>query len=205
MVAFMRTGVLVHESLDVGQSFEAMMPQIQKVASYEFRTALPWRRTELIHQTISKAFEMFARLVAAGKAALAYPSVLARYAVRQVRAGRQTGCRQNSRDVMSSVAQRRHGFLVTSLNASGQCSLGLGGTWQDLLVSRRADPAAVAICRLDFCAWLARLNRFKRRIALELSAGCTTNDAAQIFGVSPARIAQVRRELSASWSDFQTT
>ncbi len=46
---------------------------------------------------------MFVRLVRRGKAGLAYPTPLADYAIRQVRAGRRVGCRQNAQDIMSPM------------------------------------------------------------------------------------------------------
>jgi hypothetical protein len=37
-----------------------------------------------------------------------------------------------------------------------------------------------------------------------LSTGETTNGAARIFGVSPSRISQLRRQLQQAWEVFMT-
>ncbi|WP_145284871.1 helix-turn-helix domain-containing protein [Pirellulimonas nuda] len=42
----------------------------------------------------------------------------------------------------------------------------------------------------------------KRRVALTLAAGESTGDAARRFGVSPARISGLRRELAEGWRAF---
>lgn len=141
----------------------------------------------------------YQRLVERGKACLAYPSALAWYAVRQVREGRRVGNRLNIRDVLSSYAQQRKGFAVESLPHPGT-----GGRWEELLAeNKRSTPADLAACRLDFHAWLRRLNRRKRKVALRLAGGETTQEASRHFGVSQARISQLRRELQQSWSEFQ--
>jgi hypothetical protein len=68
---------------------------------------------------------------------------------------------------------------------------------------KRATPADVAACRIDFAEWLRRLTARLRRIALALAAGETTSAAARMFGVSPARISQIRDLLKRSWEAFQ--
>ena len=74
---------------EIAESFEAMLPTIQRVASYGFRHRPRWRREELIADVVAKAFEAFVDLTRGGRAALAYPSVLANFAIRQIRDGRR--------------------------------------------------------------------------------------------------------------------
>ena len=178
--------------------FAAMLPTIQRVAAFGFRHVPRRCREELINDVIALAYVAFVELVARGKAALAYPTVLAGYAIRQIRAGRQVGCRQNVRDVLSSYSQRRNGFAVQPL-----FDRGAHGEWEELTVDRRAKPADVAACRIDFRNWLGRLKRFKRQVALRLARGDSTSEAAQYFRLSRARISQLRQELRTSWNDFQ--
>ena len=64
---------------------------------------------------------------------------------------------------------------------------------------KRATPADVAAWRIDFAEWLRRLTARLRKIALALAAGETTTAAAAMFGVSPARISQIRELLKKSW------
>ena len=176
------------------EAFVAMLPSIRRVAAFGFRHTPRWCREELIDDVIAKAYVAFAELVARGKAALAYPTVLAGYAVRQIKNGRQLGCRQNVRDALSSYSQRRKGFLVQPL-----CERDAHGEWEELTVDRKANPADVAACRIDFRHWLSRLKRFKRQVALRLARGDSTSEAAQYFRLSRARISQLRQELRASW------
>jgi transposase-like protein len=68
---------------------------------------------------------------------------------------------------------------------------------------KRATPADVAACRIDFAEWLRRLTARLRKIALALAAGETTSAAARMFGVTPARISQIRQWLKESWEAFQ--
>ena len=59
-----------------------------------------------------------------------------------------------------------------------------------------------AAFRIDFPAWLASLGDRKRRITEDLMLGERTMDVARRHGLSEARISQLRRELSDSWTVF---
>jgi DNA-directed RNA polymerase specialized sigma24 family protein len=179
--------------------FLEMLPTIRRVASYAFRHLRRAVREDLMAEVIANAFAAFRRLVARGKAALAYPTVLARFAIRQVREGRRLGSQLNVHDVLSPYAQQRKQFSVQRL-----CNRREGGRWEDLVVEgKRSTPAEIAACRLDFRAWLRRLDRRRRAVALRLAAGESTKEAACRFGVSQCRISQVRAELKDSWQAFQ--
>ena len=186
-------------SQQAAEAFGAMLPAIERVAAYGFRRSPHHRRQELISDAVAHAYVTFMQLVNRGKIALAYPTILAGYAIRRIRDGRQVGCRRNSRDVLSHFAQRRRGFAVQPLHEQRKC-----GKWVDLFVEdHRSNPADLAALKLDFTAWLRRLDPRSRAIALDLAAGNAPIEAAQRFGVSPARITQVRRRLQANWNDFQ--
>jgi hypothetical protein len=76
--------------------------------------------------------------------------------------------------------------------------------WQEIVVEdRRAGPAETAACRIDFEAWLKSLPRRQRKIALRLAQGESTSGAAKLFGVTAARISQLRVWLRESWERFQ--
>jgi hypothetical protein len=176
-----------------------MLDAIASVAQFAFRRHSPWRRQELVDESIGYAFVMFCRLVERGKLHLAYPSPLAWYAVRRVRSDHQLGVRQSKKDVLSKFAQRHNGFSVRSLAERDR-----SGRWQDLVVEdRHASPADVASFRLDFAQWLRRLRSRSRKVALDLASGNRPMDTARRFGVSRPRIAQMRRELEANWHAFQ--
>ena len=198
MIAIASPRRRVAVSQQAADDFAAMLPSIRRVAAYGFRQVPRRCREELINDVIAKAYVAFVELVARGKAALAYPTVLAGYAIRQIRTGRQVGYRQNVRDVLSSYSQRRNGFAVQPLFGRDD-----HGEWEELTVDCRANPADVAACRIDFRNWLSRLKRFKRQVALRLARGDSTSEAARYFRLSPARISQLRGELLASWNEFQ--
>ena len=93
-----------------------------------------------------------------------------------------------------------HKFMVESLKHGSSSQ-----PWEvHVLSDRRATPADLAACKLDFCAWLRRLSPVKRRVALRLAVGDSTKDVAMQFRVSLSRISQLRRELEADWQAFQS-
>ena len=180
-------------------NFLEMLPAIRRVASYAFRYLRRAAREDLMAEVIANAFAAFRRLVERGKAALAYPTVLAKFAIQQVRVGRRLGSQLNIQDVMSPYAQKRKKFSVQSLERRHA-----SGRWEELVVEdRRSTPAEIAACRLDFQAWLRGLDRRRRAVAKQLAAGESTGEVACHFGVSTGRISQYRAELRASWQEFQ--
>jgi len=72
-----------------------------------------------------------------------------------------------------------------------------------LIEDKKAGPADTAAARIDTSAWLRSLPRRDRKVAKVLATGEMTNAAARKFNVSAGRISQLRRELEASWVEFQ--
>jgi hypothetical protein len=142
----------------------------------------------------------YARLVERGQADRAAPSPLARFAIVQVRVGRRVGNRLRICDVLSNYSQFKNGFQVERLDSFDEEE----DCWQEVVVEdKRATPAEIAACRIDFAEWLRRLTVRLRKIALALAAGEMTKGAAERFGLSPARISQLREGLKKSWEVFQ--
>ena len=172
--------------------FLAMLPTIQRCAHRAFRGLSAHDREEAAAAVLALALTAYVRLFELGKPELAYATVLAKYAVRQYRAGRRLGCRLNCRDVVSPACQRRRGFAVESLDA-----------WKLALAEdRRTTPAKLAAMRIDFEAWLATLTRRDRQLANILATGEQTSAVARMFHVTAGRISQLRRELFDSWQRF---
>jgi hypothetical protein len=181
-------------------SFLSMLPAIRRSASISFRFAGPELRGDLIAEVVANSCAAYARLVELGKAHVATPSALARYAVAQVQAGRRVGNRLRVRDALSAYAQCRKQFIVERLDRFDEEER----EWQQMLIEdRRAGPAEIVACRIDFADWLRRLTARLRRIALALASGHTTAAVAKMFAVSPARISQLRELLRKSWEAFQ--
>ncbi len=180
--------------------FLAMLPAIRRSAQIAFRRVGPELRQDLIEEVVANSYVAFARLAERGQADRALAAPLARYAIVQIRVGRRVGSRLRIGDALSTYAQYRKQFSVERLDHFSEEN----GCWEEVLVEdRRASPADVAACRIDFADWLHRLTARLRKIALALAAGETTSAAAEMFGVSPARISQIRDLLRKSWEAFQ--
>jgi len=180
--------------------FLALLPAIKKQVRYAFRRLPFVERCEAIQEAIANALVAYRRLVQLGRQSLAYATPLAQFAVRQVRQGRQVGCRLNVQDVMSPYCQRHKGVQVRPLAALDRRT----GRWQELLVEdRHASPADIAALKLDFQDWLHSLAPQKRAITESLAGGETPQRVAKLFRVSASRISQLRRELRTLWQLFQ--
>ncbi|HUQ69392.1 MAG TPA: hypothetical protein VM165_07715 [Planctomycetaceae bacterium] len=184
---------------DWQKAFVEMLPEIRDHAHYAFRQ-LPFDlREEAIQEVVCNACQAYARLAERGRTAVAAPITLARYAIRQHRVGRRVGQSLNSKDITSPYCQCRRHVQVESL-----CRPDIeNGTWEQILVEDASvTPADLAASRIDYAAFLATLDRRRRRIAETLSTGETTKRAAKRFRVCPARISQFRRELQQAWNSF---
>jgi len=180
-------------------AFLAMVPAITRYARICFRAHDPEPRDDLTQEVIANCLVAFARLVELGKQDIAYPVVLARYAVAQIRDGRRVGTSLNVKDVSSAYCQMRKRFSMKRLDRYDAED----GSWQEVLVEdKRSGPSDIAAARIDFAAWLSSLDRRGRRIAEELATGESTGAVARRFRVSPLRVSQLRRELKASWEEF---
>jgi hypothetical protein len=179
--------------------FLEMLPSIRGVACFAFRRLRHAVREELIAEVVANAFCAFQGLVARGHAELAYASVLAWFAVRQIREGRRVGSKLNHNDLTSPYGQRQRNVSVQSLWDEWK-----SGRWQELVVEDRSvGPADVASFKIDFADWLRRLKRSQRQIALRFVTGDRASEVADHFRLTRARISQLRNELRQNWDDFQ--
>jgi hypothetical protein len=97
------------------EQFLTMLPSIQRYARCASRHLDPEGRADAAQEVIANAAVAFARLVVLEKTALAYPTVLARYGIAQVRDGRRVGTRRRIGEVLSPYAQWKKGFHVETL------------------------------------------------------------------------------------------
>jgi len=179
---------------DENERFEALIPAITRTARIAFTKLSTRVRDEAIQDVLANAFCAFARLAERGKSDLAFATPLARFAIARYWQGRQVGTKFSTQDVCSCAAQRRRGFALDSLPS-------------DLAVmlvddTKTAIPDQVAF-RLDFPVWLGSQVQAKRQMAVFMAMGNSPRDAAKKFGVTQARVCQVRRELRTSWQTFQ--
>jgi len=180
--------------------FLAMLPQITAYAKFAFRHLKPEARAEAVQEVACNALKAFARLVQLKKTTIAYPTVLARYGVRQARDGRKVGGSLNIKDVLSKYCQDHKDVVVERLDTFNDQD----GCWEEAVVidTRNAPVAEIVAFRLDFSDWLNSLKHRDRRIAEFLSLGNRTSDTARKFKVSEGRVSQLRRELAESWQQF---
>ena len=199
MIAPLRTSSLDCSTESVHDKFLELLPRIRQQAVFAFRGLQAEAREELTEEVVANSYCAFAQLVRRGKAALAYATPLAQFAVRQVRAGRRVGNRLNVNDVLSGYAQRQKGFQVERLD---HCADALG-QWNQALVEDHHTPVdKQAAFRIDFPAWLSRLAPRQRRIAEFLAAGNSTSQAARRFRMSAGRISQLRQDFHRDWLRF---
>jgi hypothetical protein len=180
--------------------FLKMVPTIETYARMAFKHLNRDARREAVQDVVCNACCAYARLVELGKVELAYPTVLARYAILQFCDGRRTGNRLNACDITSEYCRLRTGVNVQRLDRFNPAE----DAWEQLVVEdRHVGPAEVTVIRLDFKAFLRALPAKLRKVARVLLTGETTGATARKFHVSPGRISQIRKELFLAWYRFQ--
>jgi hypothetical protein len=179
--------------------FLSMLAEIRKQANFAFRRVPVEAREELIQEVVAQAYSLFISLCRRGRSALNYPTPLAQFAIKKVRAGRRIGSRANIRDITSPRARIAKETTIERLDRFNQRT----GQWREALVEdRTAGPAETAVARIDWGAWLRSLSPRQRTIASVLATGETTGVAARRFRLSPARISQMRVWFRESWERF---
>jgi hypothetical protein len=177
-----------------------MLPSIRQHATVSFRHLKPEAREEAVQEVVCNALRAYVRLVQLKKVDLAYPTVLARYGVAQVKDGRKVGGNLNVHDVSSDYAQREKGFTVERLDLYDHNE----EAWLEVFIEdKHSGPADIATSKIDFTVWLKSLPYRTRRIAKLLATGEKTSIVAKKFAVSAGRISQLRREMAQSWKTFQ--
>jgi DNA-binding NarL/FixJ family response regulator len=179
--------------------FLKFLPTIERYAQQAFVGLTAEQREEAIQEVLANACVACFRLAQRERLELAYPTVLARFAIAQFWSGRQVGNHLNGQDALSSHAQRKHGFRVERLQQRDPA----GGLWLEAVVEDRRTPVLEQVrFRVDFADWLARLPQRKRQVAEALALGHATWEVAQQSSLSNGRVSQLRRELEQSWQAF---
>jgi RNA polymerase sigma factor (sigma-70 family) len=181
------------------QRFLALLPVIVNYVRPAFRELGPEAKAEAVQEAVANAFVAYARLVEQGRETLAFATVLARFAVAQVRAGRQVGGQLNAQDISSKYCQRRKRIRLGRLDRFDPQE----GCWQETIVEDHRTPVLDQVWfRIDFPAWLDTLPPRDRQIAQCLAEGVSTSEVAHRFRLSPGRVSQLRREFEKSWLAF---
>jgi hypothetical protein len=97
-------------------AFLTILPRIELHGHVYFRhVRCPFKREDYIAEMVALSWKWFLRLAKRDKDATAFPSALATFAARAVRSGRRLAGQERARDVLSPVAQARHGFVVVKV------------------------------------------------------------------------------------------
>ncbi len=181
------------------RSFLRCLPQIVSVARYAFRKHPHSIREEQIAESVAWSWAFFVRVRRRGKNPSEFPTALAKFAVKHVRSGRLLGQSRNSTELCTALSSSRRGGLVSLDELEPRT----GTSWKAMLVdSRSFSPADAAAARMDVAAWLNSLSRRDRRLAERLATGERTGQVARAFGLSAARISQLRDKFRRSWKEF---
>ena len=187
----------------------SVLPVVQTHAKIQFRRLRPERREEAIQEAIASACQSYRLLAARGKLHIARPGMIAEYAVKHVRNGRHVGGHQDAaQDVLSPVAQRRHGVRVVGLGPRGAIlsrkMLGQTDGWRQVAIEdRKMAIPDLAAFRIDYAHCLRAMSRRNRKIISAMVSGERTVDLAFRFVLSQGRISQLRRRFEDAWSRFQ--
>jgi hypothetical protein len=191
--------------------FLRILPRIERHARIYFRDVpCTAKRQDFIAETVALCWSWYRRLMKKGKDASKFASALSRFAARAVRCGRRLYGQEKAKDVMSSVAQKRHGFTVTSLPVSTRTSLEKiysevrgqqnRDAWEERLRDNTQTPVPdQASFRLAYPQFVRSLSRRDRRMAHFLSLGNSATQTARKFELTPGRVSQLRQQWCRDW------
>jgi hypothetical protein len=181
-------------------AFLALLPAVRRAARFRFRfVRCPDRRADLTAETVALAWAWFVRLAERGRDPAAFPTAFAALAARAVAGGRRLAGQETTRDVLSWSCRRRNGFAVVAL----QTGLRTASPLIEAVTDNTRSPVPVqAQFRCDVPNWLLALKPRDRRIAIRLALGYRTSDVAARFGLTAARVSQLRGELRHSFLRF---
>src|SRR5262245_6177974 len=178
--------------------FLSILPRIELHGRISFRfLRCPALRDDAVAEVVALAWKWHLRLAQRGKDATQFPSALATFAALAVKGGRRVCGRERARDVLSHSAHRQHQIKVERLPDFSA----VGGTFLEeaLVDNTQTPPPEQAAFRLDFPAWLKTRSDRDRRLAEDLMRGERTLDVGTKFGLSPARVSQLRLAFKQDW------
>ena len=186
---------------DLQARFLQIRDRIENHARIYFRQVKCWfRKADYIAETVALAWKWFRRLAQLGKDAREFTSALATYAARAVKCGRRITRQLKPQDVLSEVAQQRHGFYVGKIPDFS--TLSENPLAEALIDNTRSPVPEQVMFRLDFPSWLSTRTDRDRRIIGDMMNGQRTLDLSRRYGISPGRISQLRREFQEDWLRF---
>jgi hypothetical protein len=195
--------------------FLLLLPRIVTHARIVFRgVRCPVKQEDRVQECVALGWQWFLRLSEQSKDVFAFPMAFASLLARAVRCGRKLCGQERSRDVLSPLAQQRHGFRVERLPAStrsphedlyadphGQAQL---DSFEERLRDNTITPPPdAAAFRIDWPQFLVELTQRDQELAAFLSLGHSGKAAAAKFGLSPGRVTQLRQRWCREWRACQ--
>jgi hypothetical protein len=202
-------------STSLHETFMAVLPKIETHASIAFRhIRCPATRADKIAEAIALGWKWFVRLHERGRSIDEFVMHFVTLVARAVKSGRRITGMAKAKDLMNERCQARHGFKVEGLPTSpsatyeARYSKPHGQQDYDAFEERLRDntvtpPPDAAAFRVDFPQWRSSWSERDRRLIDLLMLDTSTQDAARLFGVSPGRVSQKRREFHDDWTQFQ--
>jgi hypothetical protein len=181
--------------------FLSVLPRIEQHGRVCFRhLKCPTRREDAVAEMVALSWLWFVRLAGKGKDATRFPSALATYAARAVRAGRKLAGKVRAGDVLSPVAQSRCGFTVSSLPGHSTLS---GNPLDEALTDNTKSPVPDQVSfRIDWPCWVATRTERDRRIVTDLMLSERTSDVANRYALTAGRVSQLRAHFRDDWMRF---
>jgi hypothetical protein len=178
-----------------------VLPRVEQHGRVYFRhIKCSQQKEELLAEMRGLVWKWFCTLVRRGKNVLAFVSALATYAARAVNSGRRVCGHERRSDVLSPVAQRLNGFTVGKLPDFSTLD---GSPLEEALIDNtQTPPDEQAAFRIDFPAWRLTHSERDRRLIDTLMLGGRTKEVSRLFGLSPGRISQKRRQFLEDWRRF---
>jgi len=196
------TTILTPSLAELHAGFLLLLPRLQGHARTYFRhVRCPGRKEDMTAEAIGLAWLWYCRLLRRGKNPHEFAATFIHRALCQARSYRRLCGQHKAKDVLSPIAQARHGFTTQTFPEHET------GVPENVVIDALADntitpPDEQAAFRIDFPRWLATLTERKRQVVLDLMNGERTLEVAARQQMSPGRVSQLRTELLCGWREF---
>lgn len=187
---------------ELQERFLKHLPRIEAHAKFAFRhVGCPHARDDLEAETVALAWREFLRLVERGRTPESFITTLAMRCAQAARSGRRVAGGFKKREAMPQRGvMRRTPTRIPLMDAE---HMEMRYLTEALRQDTRTPVPRLIAFKMDFLAWRVLLSEKKRAMLDALAAGGKTCEVAEVFGVCPARVSQMRRELADGWREFR--
>jgi hypothetical protein len=185
----------------VQDAFVALLPKVEQVARWYFRSLrCADRKQDFVFETVAICWLWHRRLATNGRDSCAFIGTMSFLAAKSVYCGRRLCGQEKANDVLSTVCQRRRGFVAGNIDYSGHAASKFID--EALCDNTRTSVVDQVQFRVDFPDWVSGLDDRRQRIVYALMEGRSTSEVANKFGMSAARVSQLRREFYEDYTAF---